>query len=91
MKKFIQNLTTFGEKTEFLRIIDELRQQEEKEDKRQDQDLRMIVSAMRLHAEAQHELTKQIIRLNRTTTLLALTQIFLVTLSIIIAVLLSTR
>lgn len=91
MRKFIKNLTTFGEKTEFLRIIDELREQEEKEDKRQDQDLRMIVSAMRLHAEAQHELTKQIIRLNRTTTMLALTQIFLVALSIVIAVLLSTR
>ena len=76
---------------EFLRIIRELKEQEAKEDHRQDQEYRMMVSALRLHAEAQHELSKQIIRLNRTTTVLALTQISLVVISIIVGVVLSTR
>ena len=76
---------------EFVRIIKELKEQEVKEDQRQDQEYRMMVSALRLHAEAQHELSKQIIRLNRTTTVLALTQIFLVAVSIIIGVALSTK
>jgi len=76
---------------EFLRIIRELKEQEAKEDHRQDQEYRMMVSALRLHAEAQHELSKQIVRLNRTTTVLALTQISLVVISIIVGVVLSTR
>lgn len=74
---------------EFLRIIRELKDQEVKEDQRQDQEYRMMVSALRLHAEAQHELSKQIVRLNRTTTVLALTQIFLVAVSIVVGVALS--
>lgn len=77
--------------SDFIRIIEELKREEEKEDQRQDHDFHMIASVMRLHAEAQHELSKQIIRLNRSTTILALTQIFLVVISIIIATVLSNK
>lgn len=76
---------------EFIRIIKELKEQEKKEDERQDMEYRMMVSALRLHAEAQHELSKQIVRLNRATTVLALTQISLVAISIVVAIVLNTR
>lgn len=92
MKELMQSIAgSKHDNTDFIRIIEELRREEEREDQRQDQDFKMIASVMRLHAEAQHELSKQIIRLNHTTTVLALTQIFLVAISIIVAVILSTR
>jgi hypothetical protein len=77
--------------SDFIRIIEELKHEEEKEEQRQDKDFHMIASVMRLHAEAQHELSKQIVRLNRSTTVLALTQIFLIIISIIIANVLSNK
>lgn len=76
---------------EFLRIIEGLKEQEAKEGERQDLEFKQIVSAMRLQAEGEQQLNKQIGRLIRSTTLLALTQIVLVALSIIVAVVLATR
>lgn len=76
---------------EFLRIIEELKDQEEKEGRRQDREYKQIVSAMRLQAEGEQQLNKQIGRLIRSTTLLAVTQIILVALSIIVGVILAVR
>ena len=76
---------------EFLRIIEELKRQEELEGKRQDQDLRMIVSALRMHAEGEQQLNQQIGRLIRSTTILASTQIALVAVSIIVGIVLSFK
>ncbi len=76
---------------EFLRIIEELKRQEDKEAKRQDQEFSQIVSAMRLQVEGEQQLSRQISRLIRSTTLLAGTQIALVAISIIVAIILSQR
>lgn len=67
---------------EFLRIVEELRKQEELDGKREGQ----IISALRAHAEGSQQLNKQMGRLIRSTTILATTQILLVALSIIVAI-----
>lgn len=72
---------------EFLRIVDDLRKQEELDGKREGQ----IISALRAHAEGNQELSKQIGRLIHSTTVLAITQISLVALSIIVAVYLGLK
>lgn len=71
---------------EFLRIIEELKEQERAEDARQDSDYQMIIAALRLHAEGEQQLNKNIGRLIRSTTVLATAQILLFTISIIVAV-----
>jgi hypothetical protein len=70
---------------EFLRIIEELKAQEEKEDRRIDSDYQMIITALRLQTEGSQQLNKQIVRLNLSTTLLATTQIILIVVGLILA------
>lgn len=67
---------------EFIRIVEELKTQEELDLKKEGQ----IVSALRAHAEGNQQLNKQMGRLIRSTTVLAVTQIVLVTISIIVGV-----
>lgn len=74
---------------EFLRIIEELKEQELKEEQQQNKEYRQIVSAMRLQVEGEHQLNRQIGRLIKSTTFLAATQIALVAISIIVAVILA--
>jgi hypothetical protein len=76
---------------EFLRIIEELKEQERQEDQRQDSEFKMIISALRLHAEGEQQLNKQINRLVRSTTLLSTMQIVLFIISIIVALYLGIR
>lgn len=65
---------------EFIRIVEELKKQEELDLEREGQ----IVSALRAHAEGEQQLNKQMGRLIRSTTVLATTQILLVLISIIV-------
>lgn len=76
---------------EFIRIIEELKEQERLEDERQDKDLNMIVKALRMHAEGEQQLNKQIGRLIKSTTVLATTQIVLVAISIVVAIILGLQ
>ena len=69
---------------EFLRIIEELKEQEKLEEKRMDSDYKMIVKALRLQTEGSQQLNKQIVRLNISTTVLATTQIILIIVGIIL-------
>lgn len=70
---------------EFLRIIEELKEQEKKEDERIDSDYQMIITALRLQTEGAQQLNKQIVRLNLSTSLLALTQIMLVIVGLVLS------
>lgn len=72
---------------EFLRIVNELKHQEELDGKREGQ----IVSALRAHAEGNQQLNKQMGRLIRSTTVLATAQIVMVAISIIVGVILSIK
>lgn len=65
---------------EFIRIVKELKKQEELDLEREGQ----IVSALRAHAEGEQQLNRQMGRLIRSTTILATTQILLVLISIIV-------
>lgn len=69
---------------EFLRIIEELKSQEAKEEERIDSDYQMIIAALRLQTEGAQQLNKQIVRLNLSTTLLALTQIMLIVVGLVL-------
>jgi hypothetical protein len=68
---------------EFLRIIEELKEQEAMEEKRMDSDYQMIIAALRLQTEGSQQLNKQIVRLNLSTTILATTQIILIIVGLI--------
>ena len=70
---------------EFLRIIEELKDQEQKEDERTDSDYQMIIAALRLQTEGSQQLNKQIVRLNISTSLLATTQIMLIIVGLILS------
>lgn len=72
---------------EFLRIVEELKKQEELDGKREGQ----IISALRAHAEGSQQLNRQMGRLIRSTTVLAVTQITLVALSIAVAIVLGLQ
>lgn len=72
---------------EFLRIVDELKHQEELDGKREGQ----IVSALRAHAEGNQQLNKQMGRLIRSTTVLATAQIVMVAISILVGVILAIK
>lgn len=72
---------------EFIRIVEELKKQEEMDLEREGQ----IISALRAHAEGNQQLNKQMGRLIRSTTILATTQIVLVALSIFVGVILAIR
>jgi hypothetical protein len=72
---------------EFLRIVEELKQQEEMDSKREGQ----IISALRAHAEGNQQLNKQMGRLIRSTTVLATTQIIMVAISIVVGVIVAIR
>lgn len=65
---------------EFLRIVEELKKQEEEDGKREN----LMVSALRAHAEGNQQLNKQMGRLIRSTTVLAVAQIIMVLVSIIV-------
>ncbi len=65
---------------EFIRIVEELKKQEEIDIKQDGQ----IISALRAHAEGNQQLNRQMGRLIRSTTVLAITQILLVTVSIVV-------
>lgn len=65
---------------EFIRIVEELKKQEDIDIKQDGQ----IISALRAHAEGNQQLNRQMGRLIRSTTVLATTQILLVTVSIIV-------
>jgi hypothetical protein len=65
---------------EFLRIVEELKEQEKLDSKREG----MIVSALRLHAEGNQQLNRQLGRLIRSTTILAVAQILMVLVSIVV-------
>lgn len=69
---------------EFLRIIEDFKEQEKLEDKRQDSEYQMIIKAFRLQTEGSQQLNKQIVRLNITTTILASTQIILIIVGLIL-------
>lgn len=71
---------------EFLRIIEELKVQEQKEEERMDSDYQMIIAALRLQTEGAQQLNKQIVRLNFTTTVLASTQIVLIIVGLILSI-----
>ncbi len=72
---------------EFLRIVEELKKQEELDGKREGQ----IISALRAHAEGNQQLNRQMGRLIRSTTILTTTQILLVALSIVVAIYLGLK
>lgn len=72
---------------EFLRIVKELKEQEEQDGKREG----LIISALRAHAEGNQQLNKQMGRLIRSTTILATTQIVMVAISIIVGVILTIK
>ncbi|MBA3758790.1 hypothetical protein H0X10_04150 [Candidatus Saccharibacteria bacterium] len=72
---------------EFLRIVEELKDQEELDGKREGQ----IISALRAHAEGNQQLNKQMGRLIRSTTILATTQIIMVAISIVVGVVVAVR
>lgn len=63
---------------EFIRIVDELKKQEDIEIKQDGQ----IISALRAHTEGNQQLNEQMGRLIRSTTILAVTQIVLIIISI---------
>lgn len=65
---------------EFIRIIEELKKQEELDIEKEGQ----MISALRAHAEGNQQLNRQMGRLIRSTTILATTQIVLVLISIIV-------
>ena len=65
---------------EFIRIVEELKKQEDIELKHDGQ----MISALRAHTEGNQQLNRQMGRLIRSTTVLAVTQIFLVVISIIV-------
>ncbi len=65
---------------EFIRIVKELKKQEELDLEREGQ----IVSALRAHAEGEQQLNRQMGRLIRSTTVLATTQILLVFISLVV-------
>ncbi len=65
---------------EFIRIVEELKKQEEIDIKQDGQ----IISALRAHAEGNQQLNRQMGRLIRSTTVLAITEILLVTVSIVV-------
>lgn len=71
---------------EFLRIIEELKKQEQLEEERMDSDYQMIIAALRLQTEGAQQLNKQIVRLNRSTTILASTQIILIIVGLLISI-----
>lgn len=70
---------------EFLRIIEELKEQEKLEEERIDSDYQMIIAALRLQTEGSQQLNKQIFRLNISTTILASTQIVLIIVGLILS------
>jgi CTP-dependent riboflavin kinase len=72
---------------EFIRIVEELKKQEEIDIKQDGQ----IISALRAHAEGNQQLNRQMGRLIRSTTVLAITQILLVTVSIIVGAYLAIK
>lgn len=72
---------------EFLRIVKELKQQEELDGKREG----LIISALRAHAEGNQQLNKQMGRLIHSTTILATTQIVMVAISIIVGIILTIK
>ena len=72
---------------EFLRIVEELKNQEELDSKREGQ----IISALRAHAEGEQQLNKQMGRLIHSTTVLATTQIILVAISIVVGIIVAIR
>ena len=65
---------------EFIRIVEELKKQEELDLEREGQ----IVSALRAHAEGNQQLNRQMGRLIRSTTVLAVAQIVMVLVSILV-------
>ncbi len=65
---------------EFIRIVEELKKQEDIELKQDGQ----MISALRAHTEGNQQLNRQMGRLIRSTTVLAVTQIILIILSILI-------
>lgn len=65
---------------EFLRIVEELKKQEEEDGKREN----LMVSALRAHAEGNQQLNRQMGRLIRSTTVLAVAQIVMVLVSIVV-------
>ncbi len=71
---------------EFLRIIEELKNQEKLEEERMDSDYQMIIAALRLQTEGSQQLNKQIVRLNISTTILATTQIILIIVGLLISI-----
>lgn len=70
---------------EFLRIIEELKKQEQLEEERMDSDYQMIIAALRLQTEGAQQLNKQIVRLNISTTVLATTQIILIIVGLVLS------
>jgi hypothetical protein len=70
---------------EFLRIVEELKEQEKLEEERMDSDYQMIIAALRLQTEGAQQLNKQIVRLNLSTTILASTQILLIIVGLILS------
>jgi CTP-dependent riboflavin kinase len=72
---------------EFIRIVEELKKQEEIDIKQDGQ----IISALRAHAEGNQQLNKQMGRLIRSTTVLATTQIVLVLMSIVVGAYVAVR
>lgn len=72
---------------EFIRIVEELKRQEDIELKHDGQ----IISALRAHTEGNQQLNRQMGRLIRSTTILATTQILLVLISIIVGAYLAVR
>lgn len=65
---------------EFLRIVEELKKQEEQDGKREN----IMISALRAHAEGNQQLNRQMGRLIRSTTVLATAQILMVLVSIVV-------
>ena len=65
---------------EFIRIVEELKKQEDIEIKHDGQ----MISALRAHTEGNQQLNRQMGRLIRSTTILATTQIILVIISLVV-------
>ncbi len=63
---------------EFIRIIEELKKQEELDIEKEGQ----MISALRAHAEGNQQLNRQMGRLIRSTTILSITQILMFMISI---------
>lgn len=63
---------------EFIRIIEELKKQEELDIEKEGQ----MISALRAHAEGNQQLNRQMGRLIKSTTILSITQILMFMISI---------